>query len=305
MRSGIFSIGVLHGLADIGHLKHIDVISSVSGGGYAASWLYVQSLLDSSHAESLFATDGKYIQYLTNHGELMAHTRASAFISREFEYASRDAAFTVASWPVNLFANGLFGWHANVVPVRRLYEKGIDNMYDVDPHTNGKQSSLDLGDFNFSYLLGLNQPKHIEFDKLGPLIIKDKLPFPIVNTTAHIEDAPGYELGPLQNRVFEFTPLRYGSDYFGYYTHFPFDYNRAVSISGAAVDSTDYAHGSTSRMLASSFNADLGYFINNPTTNVTAAGRALRRLLPLPFYPFSGHYQRDVHGDRIYPIFPK
>jgi hypothetical protein len=78
------------------------------------------------------------------------------------------------------------------------------------------------------------------------------------------------------------------------------DYNRAISVSGAAVDTTylDRTRGATSRMFASAANIDLGYFINNP--NVGAGARWRQRLFPLPIYPFLGHYQRDDEGFRIY-----
>lgn len=38
-KAAVFSHGVLHGLNDVGILDHIDVISTTSGGGYAAYWL--------------------------------------------------------------------------------------------------------------------------------------------------------------------------------------------------------------------------------------------------------------------------
>jgi hypothetical protein len=40
VRSAMFSVGVLKGLYDANLLNHVDVISSVSGGGYASYWLY-------------------------------------------------------------------------------------------------------------------------------------------------------------------------------------------------------------------------------------------------------------------------
>eukprot|EP01030_Chromulinospumella_sphaerica_P018920 gene18920-18796_t len=39
-KAGVFAHGVLHGLHDTGLLEQVDVISSVSGGGYAAYWYY-------------------------------------------------------------------------------------------------------------------------------------------------------------------------------------------------------------------------------------------------------------------------
>jgi hypothetical protein len=40
LRSAAFSIGTMKALYDLGLLDHVDVISSVSGGGYASYWLY-------------------------------------------------------------------------------------------------------------------------------------------------------------------------------------------------------------------------------------------------------------------------
>ncbi|OAE14115.1 hypothetical protein AZH11_01950 [Pseudomonas simiae] len=43
-RAGMFAFGVLNGLNDTKVLDYIDVISSVSGGGYAAYWFYARRL---------------------------------------------------------------------------------------------------------------------------------------------------------------------------------------------------------------------------------------------------------------------
>src|SRR6266702_2676678 len=39
IRSATFSLGILQGLSDKGLLRHIDYLSTVSGGGYIGSWL--------------------------------------------------------------------------------------------------------------------------------------------------------------------------------------------------------------------------------------------------------------------------
>lgn len=44
IRSGTFGIGVMKALYDAGYMDSVDVISSVSGGGYASYWLYRQYL---------------------------------------------------------------------------------------------------------------------------------------------------------------------------------------------------------------------------------------------------------------------
>ncbi len=296
MRSGSFSIGILHGLADIGVLTNIDLISSVSGGGYAASWFYIQSLNNNFDLQSIFLDANKYQRYLTNHGELFSHAATSQSLLRWTEYALREGVTTIVSQPVNLIANGVFGWHANVVPMRRFYQGGIDRVFHVVPNDEGRRSALDFTGFmDFSTLW--NPPKNIRFETLSA--IKGRLPFPIVNTTAHIQDAPAYEAGLLHNRIFEFTPLHYGSDYYGYhYSKFPVDYNRAISISGAALDTLSLSDPTVSSAL-SAINVDFGYFIDNP--NVTCSlGNSISKLAPFPVYALLGRYQRNFNGDRIY-----
>src|SRR5215470_14676376 len=39
VRSAIFGLGAVQGLADLGILQHFDYLSTVSGGGYIGSWL--------------------------------------------------------------------------------------------------------------------------------------------------------------------------------------------------------------------------------------------------------------------------
>jgi Patatin-like phospholipase len=326
MRAAQFSIGVLQGLHQLGVLKNIDVISSVSGGGYAASWLYIQSLNNDFNEESLFNDYGKYQHYLTNHGELISHFAATPNITqkilRRYGYVVKTVENCVTI-PVNAFANGIFGWHANTVPGRRMYEEGIDRLFNVDPNADGKRSDLDVVGFrDFSPFI--NMPKHITFQGIASSNIQGRLPFPIVNTTAHVDAAPPEDAGLLQNRVFEFTPLHYGNDYFGYFsTNYPFDYNRAIAVSGGAFDSKLIRDPNES-LLASIFNYDLGYSIDNPDRHFfhINAGSTKRIVtprqkdtlladnvhtyrysydpLPIPFYLFDGHYQKDNNGDRIY-----
>jgi len=296
MRAGEFSIGILQGLHQLGVFTNIDVISSVSGGGYAASWLYVQSLNNDFNEDSLFDDNRKYQKYLTTHGELVSHFAATTGILRQSGYVAKIIE-NGAAIPVNAFANGLFGWHANTVPGRRMYEEGIDRLFDVVPRAEGRRSDLDVVGFR-DFSTFINMPRHLTFEGIASSNIQGRLPFPIVNTTAHIDAAPPEDAGLLQNRVFEFTPLHYGNDYFGYFnTNYPFDYNRAIAVSGGAFDSKLIRDPNKS-LLASIFNYDLGYSINNP--DAIRSHRYPFDPLPLPFYLFDGHYQKDINGDRIY-----
>ena len=43
IRSATYNVGVMKALFDAGILDSVDVISSVSGGGYASYWLYTNS----------------------------------------------------------------------------------------------------------------------------------------------------------------------------------------------------------------------------------------------------------------------
>src|SRR5688500_5981916 len=44
IRSAAFTIGVMKGLFDAGYFENVDVISSVSGGGYASFWVFKKFL---------------------------------------------------------------------------------------------------------------------------------------------------------------------------------------------------------------------------------------------------------------------
>lgn len=52
-RSGSFSIGVLKALHELGVLDDVDSISSVSGGGYAAYWYYMQRYYQFSESKAI------------------------------------------------------------------------------------------------------------------------------------------------------------------------------------------------------------------------------------------------------------
>lgn len=55
-KAAVFSHGVLHGLHDSGILDDVDVISSVSGGGYAAYWYFMRRMELGENYGQAFAT---------------------------------------------------------------------------------------------------------------------------------------------------------------------------------------------------------------------------------------------------------
>ncbi len=116
-----------------------------------------------------------------------------------------------------------------------------------------------------------------------------------MNATAQIEDAPSYDISALDHRVFEFSPLRCGNDYFGYTNRFQFDYDKAISVSGAAVDVAYIDRGAEKQLLDSFLNFDLGYYIDNPRVR-----HGWRYLMFVPWYVYWHDYPRDADGFGIY-----
>lgn len=302
MRSATFSIGVMQGLHDIGVLDQTDIMSSVSGGSYALSWYYLQNYYARKNAqftdEKLFDKEGLYQQYLQKNGELMGFTDDNLF--RRIDYVGYAGA-TLAWIPVNLFFNGIFGAHANVVPARSVYQNGIERMYHVDPTSKNQ-------DFIEGRTLGVptGVKNQVQFADLKGLIEREKNPLPyfIINTTAHIDDdivkAEGKRRKSIyKHTIFEFTPIRYGSDYYGYHENeLPISFNKSIAISGAAADSKTIGKPVWS-MLASAGNIDLGYYIDNYKLPSDSA-RTLPKLLPLPLYFLSNRHQKDISGTSIY-----
>lgn len=299
MRSASFNLGVMQGLAEIGVFDKIDIMSSVSGGGYAMSWYYLQQFYQDGIIcnETLFKDEKKYQKYLASHGELVSQTLNIPW--RWLDYTTKGTA-SIAFIPFNIVANGLFGWHLNLVPMRRFYQNGIERVYQLVPLDESGATANAMKSFS---LFTIGVKKQASFYKLCKFIKSKKLPYFIVNTTANIEDANEPRSARLAARVFEFTPLRYGSDYFGYENVTSKDqstsFNKAISISGAAIDS-NYIHGHAEQMFLSALNMDLGYYISNLDKNISTGEKILNNILPLPFYAFSGHYQKDVNGTSIY-----
>ena len=264
IRAAAHSIGVMKGLAEKGILQNMDIISAVSGGAYALSWFYTKNSLENV-VEKMFAED-KYIEELASRADMYT---ALDFVQSFF----LDTAFI----PVNFFANGVFGWHANTTPSRANYEYEIRHLFQ-----GGEPYS---------------------FNEIAKWIKENNLPYFIINTTARIDDDMFHHGSKLSNSVFEFTPLRFGSDAFGYgytgETDFPFDFSRAVSVSGAAADSSAVA-GDSQKLLVSLLNHDLGYYINNYTEYYRKKKAWWTRLVPFPFYFLGPHYLRDKSGTDIY-----
>ncbi len=256
IRSAAFSIGVLKGLNEKGILDKIDIISGVSGGSYALSWYYLQQYgEDRNVKDALFSS--AYLDKLTSRSGMLTHTEMAL-----------STLGNVMLIPANILLNIIFSFNVDTTVSRRLYERNIRNTF--------------------------HDSKNPGFPEILELIKQNDLPYFIINTSAKVDYSPSHHGSKLANRVFEFTPLRLGSDGFGYSDEFPVSMGRAVSISGAAVDLSGMTPGHLESAFLSSLNMDIGYHIDN--YNKRARYKNLRRLIPF----YSLFNPNDRKGTDIY-----
>jgi Patatin-like phospholipase len=342
IRSASFSIGVLKGLNEKGILDQIDVMSAVSGGSYALSWYYIQQYKYGSRFKATeemlrqFATDktkqqmvdslksktlGEYetldqlieqIQILLGKNlnedelkivndfsrksqgddQLFTDPYLSGLADKSRMYGFGDMAGTaignIVMIPFNFLINGVFTGNVNTTSQRAYYEHAIKRTF---------HSSVDEPFVSDDMLY----MESISFDQINNFIITNELPYFIINTSADIDDDRNHYKSKLRNAVFEFTPVEIGSDGFGYRNSDPYSVGLAVSVSGAALDSTEVS-GKFNSLMASAFNMDLGFYIEN-YNDESQDNRFARKITPFPLYyawKKEDPHRRDLLGMDIY-----
>lgn len=280
LRSAAVNIGVLGGFHDLSVLDKVEIMSAVSGGSSALAWYFSQHehQIDVSRAISdnaLFDDNGIYQKHLSNH-----------YVTFRFIEYVAGASLNGLFVPVNLIANGLFGWHANTSPLRHWYESRLRDTFQIDP---SPQSTAP-------------EASPLRMKDLRKVIGKKGLPWPIVNATALIESDRHHYGSRLGNVVFQFTPKSFGSDAFGYHSYATdagreLTLSRIVSISSAAFDGANLVSGPSQSVFWSALNQDSGMYIHNP--NLERREREWNRLKIFPWYLFN-HYRRDIQGTDIY-----
>ena len=272
IRSAAFSIGVMKGLHALkgkdgaSFLHQIDIMSGTSGGAYALTWYYVNQLdpLPVSRDE-LFSSPAQ--QYLRENADFITPLTIGMT-------ASGNALLI----PWNLFANGLFGWHMNTsFLATSAYEYAIQRTFH-----GGKEAT---------------------FPELHNLIKRNLLPFFIITTTARIDGDRFHREALFAKTIFEFTPLRFGSDGLGYSgpgDRFPVTVAEAVEIAGAALDSSQSFTGTSQKVFGSALNEDTGRYLDNFNVNRSFWESLRYRLSPFPIYYFNRAYIMDLYGERIY-----
>ena len=272
IRSAAYSIGVMKGLHALAgkdgapFLHQIDIMSGASGGAYALTWYYVNQLEPNPiNRDDLFALPAQ--QYLLNNADFIAPFTVGV-----------AAVGDTALIPLNLFANGVFGWHWNTsFLATSMYESAIRQSFH-----GGKDTS---------------------FPKLNAIIRDKRLPFFVIGTTARIDDDRFHHAALLSKSIFEFTPLGFGSDGLGHskpHDDFPVTVSEAVEISGAAWDASQSLSGTSQKVAGSALNQDTGRFLTNKQVDRSWLKKLGYWVSPFPLYFFNRAYTMDQYGERLY-----
>lgn len=206
IRSAAYSLGVLKQLSDSGALEQVDVISSVSGGGYAAYWLYNKEFQEVSRNNNVYVF-GK--SSLSNDPKFNVDGKVNNFLVNTCSLMSNSSFFT---WRHAIWAL------ANRVKLSKKYEDEIRATF-------GDANSSNNNSFNSE-----NQLKKLI--SLQKDIDSGKLPNWIINSTVR---SPKPKNGILDG-TYEFTPYHSGNSTFGFFSSTKEDVRvpQAVAISGAA-----------------------------------------------------------------------
>ena len=256
----------------------------------------------------LLDPDDKFQKRLSEHGDLTGTKRGLLW-----------SALNILTIPFNFLFNGIFDWQRNTAISRWFYQRRIEDTFHRIPENvcDGNETNGMPGPDLLT--LGL-QEKSVTFPDLSKFIQNRKLPGLIVNATVQLDDDPWHHGSKLSNSVFEFAPLRLGSSGVGFAgwqkaksdkSNFddecpkpeelespPMSLTRAISISGAAVDSS-VVPGAQKKMMAALFNQNLGHYLDN--YNCPPSNREWFKHW-FAFWPiYYGHYyDRDKHGIRLY-----
>lgn len=175
IRSAAFSVGILRGLQN--QLENIDVISAVSGGGYAVGWLYA----------SMNSNNEKQLSDVFSEEEIRRLTDKSAFIERKFD----DIIPPTVTAPLRILENVLNSLYKTESPYHATSESG---------HYGLRYANAIADTF-------LNGNKNILLQDLLPLVQKRRLPLFLLNAGIYLPRGKS-TLHALLFPTVEFSPLR-------------------------------------------------------------------------------------------------
>jgi Patatin-like phospholipase len=147
IRSAAFSLGILKALYERGMLADVDVISAVSGGTYALSWLVLQPYYAASDPTSaiepaasalasMFDPAGPFQQYLQKHSRFVGNNEAGWDVFWDATAMNFiRGMFVVLGLNDEVLVNG--------TGARRLYRERIQRTFHVYPRfTSPRWSTL-------------------------------------------------------------------------------------------------------------------------------------------------------------------
>jgi len=225
LRALAFDAGVLHGLQQRGLYSRIDVLSGVSGGGFASYWMIGNVIGGGGEAEILSGPASSQLTHLRLHaGDLSSLLTESLFLSQLSDQWLLNPAMPLVKSAAS--KNGII----LVLPsaARKAYELTLDHML--------------LG----ASRLSAGAPARMPPDKLEKQVQLGQVPVPVWLATAlPASNAkcidPGSEAETdLRSRgllysAFEMGPTGLGSNTLGYLAHMRLQPLTAVAISGAAM----------------------------------------------------------------------
>lgn len=283
IRSASFCTGVLQGLEEIGVLDKVGYLSTVSGGGYAASWFMLHDDAD------LLSPGSPHLYSLAQSGNYLNSKHYSKnFLSLAGNVTMHFALIPFLYWP----SEYLFSFELDHPGFKYVYRKRLAEafQYRKPLPLTGELTSKSMADCLPS---GSN-----------------KKPFWIINFHLALSD----DNGLYRNRSgdgFELTPLRAGADAVGYVQVPPtlagseswMTPRFGVAASGAAADSNSLKAGATGNFFLRAFNFNLGWHIDN--LNGWNDGVFLKSVWywttsPFPFYYLGGYRGRTVNSKRSY-----
>lgn len=264
IRSSAYSMGVMKGLDELGFLQMVDVISAVSGGGYAASWYYSQRLRDRASLDPYLFSDNS-IKLIAQKADFIRDPN-DWFLAVVGDFCARYSG-EITVWPC-IGISYPFSWVRSFFP------------------PFGEAHQTDYGSLYASILgrtyLGSDSSSEDAIPNLmdiGGRLQALRMPLLIMN--ASLSDI-GDERLAITDKIFEFTPIRIGSSAqgIGFVTAAELkDKRRAyplhivAAISGAAVDPTDTKAVLVFRGLDLRYNMKRGLNDTNEYFILTDGGR--------------------------------
>ena len=111
IRSATFNLGVLQGLAELGMLKYVDYLSTVSGGGYIGAWFHgvVRNQCDGDikKAERVLAPDANPVPAAPEHDPISFLRKYSNYLAPKPGLFSSDTWVIGSIWLRNVLLNQL------------------------------------------------------------------------------------------------------------------------------------------------------------------------------------------------------